>query len=161
MDMRLKREVAEKLIDGEPVILGYARWGIVFTAACMIPVYGLWIWILVSTERTWLRIMLALSVPLFLAINLKALMRLGDSVELTSEGITRRSLFGETRIPWSDVKRVHKYTSLLERDCLRIESVTGDRITVSEYLVGYDCLYSSVLRHSPALGKRGSAELPN
>ena len=56
--------VERKSVGEKPVTYKYARWGIIATATCMIPIYLLWVWIIATTERTWLRVLLALGVRL-------------------------------------------------------------------------------------------------
>lgn len=140
-----------------PITYRYARFSILAPSVVMIPGYLLAAWVIATAQNGWTRALVIAGLAFLIAVTVRSLLRLGDIIVITSEGLTRKSLFGEMYLTWSKIKLVKKYTSLLERDCFRVEATGGESVSVSEYLVGYDDLYKLVLDLAPP-GAAESAE---
>jgi hypothetical protein len=122
----------------------YSRPAVLLPNLISIPAMIFGIWIIITRNILWVRILLISGVLLFLGLAIRPALRLGDTLRLDSLGITKESPFGSIHIPWQNVVRVEPYTSPLERACFRIVSVTGERITFSEFLIGYEELCARI-----------------
>ncbi len=132
-------------------ICQYARFGITIQTIALSPLYILSAWYLITSEMLNFNLFFSIVAATFIGLmNFRSLVRLGDTIVVTENKITKLTWFNRTHILWSDVKQVRAYKSWLERDCFRIESANGDRISVSEMLTDYERLYKTLENKIPS-----------
>jgi hypothetical protein len=132
-----------------PVLYEYARFGTWLQAALSIPFYVLLIWTLTIPDEPRWRLFTLFALIYGTAINTRALFRLTEKIRVTEEYVERETPFGLTRIRWEEVKSVRIYFSWLEGNSYLIESMRGEKISVSQMLWGYDELYRELSRRAP------------
>lgn len=128
-----------------PVVYKYASFGILVQNVVLILMFGFGVWVVATADILTLKLIITfLVLTFFEAIGVRSLLRLLETIIATEDGVCRKTPFSRTHILWGDVSRVKLYKSWLERNCYKIESVNGDRITVSEMLDGYEKLYKNL-----------------
>jgi hypothetical protein len=119
------------------VTFGYLRGTILVTSGLLAAVIVMVIAAAVFTQSAWLRMFMVSCVGYFSAVCAKQLLRLNERIVITQRAITLSSPRNTTTIPWVDIIRINRQTSLLERERLTIQSSGGLRITAGEPLLGY------------------------
>jgi hypothetical protein len=128
-----------------PIFYKYARFGILAQNIVMLPLLGWCIWYTVTYQTMTIKqILIVLGGVFFLIMGLRTLIRLSETIIVTQDGVSRKTWSNETHILWNEVTCIKKYRSWLERYCYKIESESGNYITVSEMLGGYAELYKTL-----------------
>ncbi|HEX8279705.1 MAG TPA: hypothetical protein VF540_13465 [Segetibacter sp.] len=127
-------------------IYEYARFGIlVQNIAWGIFGYGIYIWVLLTSDVITLKhLLIGIGLVLIGLISHRSLLRLTEKIDVTKDGISKKTPISKIHILWKDIKRVKLYNSWLEGHCYKVESVNGDSISVSEMLGGYEKLYKTL-----------------
>jgi hypothetical protein len=138
-------------LTAPPIIYKYACFGILLSNVMTIPIYGLAIWLLITSGPVTLKLGFGYLFVIFWGVmNLRALLRLRETVIVIKDEVNRKTSSSETYISWNDIACVKVYWSWLERRCYKIESINGDYITISEMLDGYVELYKTLEHNVPS-----------
>lgn len=135
--MRQDSTINNDLKADEHVTFVYPRDMIILVSVLMMSIVVMVLVATVSARPFWLRTFMVLSIVWFTAMCLKHLLRLNERIGIAKQAISLNSPRASISIPWEDIARVTKRTSLLERGQLVIESKDGKRITAGEQLIGF------------------------
>jgi hypothetical protein len=131
----------------------YSRKAILLPNLVSIPVMLGGIWAIGRRDNIVEQLIVIALCFLILGVAIRPALRLSDVISLNSLGITKESRFGSVFIPWQSVVRIEPCTAVFELDCFRVVSDTGESITFSDYLMGFEELRSKI--HRQVLAVKG------